>query len=150
MTQEGKWTITPVDDPPQAVRNMDIVVTSIPPGDVKPVTGEALAPGTLLIPLDLVNSWQDDVLLVGRSGGCRQPCAFLRSSPSQAGNGVSRAQGSRSGSRISWLGKSPRASASDRKLIAVCGIASTDVVVGWEIYRRARAANIGLEFDMQG
>ena len=56
---------------------MDIVVTSIPPGDVKPVTGEALAPGTLLIPLDLVNSWQDNVLLVGGPGGCRQPGAFL-------------------------------------------------------------------------
>ena len=35
----------PVDDPLQAVRNMDIVVTSIPPGDDKPVTAEALAPG---------------------------------------------------------------------------------------------------------
>jgi alanine dehydrogenase len=38
----------------------------------------------------------------------------------------------------------------DRSFVAVCGIASTDVVVGWEIYRRACAANVGLEFDMQG
>jgi ornithine cyclodeaminase/alanine dehydrogenase-like protein (mu-crystallin family) len=48
------------------------------------------------------------------------------------------------------VGKSPRASTSDRSLVAVCGIASTDVVVGWEIYRRACAANVGLEFDMHG
>jgi ornithine cyclodeaminase/alanine dehydrogenase-like protein (mu-crystallin family) len=47
-------------------------------------------------------------------------------------------------------GRFARASASERTLVAVCGIASTDVVVGWEIYRRAVAANIGLEFDMQG
>ena len=62
MSQEGNWKITPVDDPLQAVRNIDIVVTSMPPGNDKPVTAEAFTPGTLLIPLDLVNSWQDDVL----------------------------------------------------------------------------------------
>jgi hypothetical protein len=38
----------------------------------------------------------------------------------------------------------------DRSFVAVCGISSTDVVVGWEIYRRACAANVGLEFDVQG
>ena len=62
MTQEAKCRVTPVDDPLQAVRNMDIVVTSMPPSDVKPVPGDALAPGSLLIPLDIVNSWQDSVL----------------------------------------------------------------------------------------
>ena len=150
MTQEGNWTITPVDDPLQAVRNMDIVVTSIPPGDVRPVTGEALTPGTLLIPLDLVNSWQDNVLLAADRVAADNPGAFFRSSPRQASNGVSRAQGRRSGSRISSQENRRGLRRQIETSIAVCGIASTDVVVGWEIYRRASAANIGLEFDMQG
>jgi alanine dehydrogenase len=149
MTQEGKWTMTPVDDPSQAVRNVDIVVTSIPPGDVKPVTGEAFTPGTLLIPLDLVNSWDDDVLSSADRVAADNPEHFSvqvqarRATPFPVLKASVRIQDI-------VLGKSPRASASDRSVIAVCGIASTDVVVGWEIYRRAKAANIGLEFDMHG
>ena len=103
MSQDGKWTIMPVDDPLDAVRNMDIVVTSIPPGDVKPVTGEALTPGRLLIPLDLVNSWQDNVLPVGDRVAADNPGAFFGSSPSQASDGVSRRSSRRSVSRISSL-----------------------------------------------
>jgi alanine dehydrogenase len=149
MRSQGKWTITPADDPLQAVRDMDIVVTSIPPGDVKPVTGEALTPGTLFIPLDLVNSWRDDVLQAADRVVADNPAHFC-----------ARVQASRATAfpvlkapvRIQDLvvGKSPRASPSDRSLVAVCGIASTDVLVGWEIYRRACAANVGLEFDMHG
>jgi alanine dehydrogenase len=149
MTQEENWTITPVDDPSEAVRNIDIVVTSIPPGDVKPVTGEALTSGTLLIPLDLVNSWQDNVLLSADRVAADNPehfAAQVKAKRTAAFPALKPAV------RIQDLvaGKSPRASASDRTVVAVCGIASTDVVVGWEIYRRARAANVGLEFDMQG
>jgi ornithine cyclodeaminase/alanine dehydrogenase-like protein (mu-crystallin family) len=149
MSQDGKWTIVPVDDPLDAVRNMDIVVTSIPPGDVRPVAGEALAPGGLLIPLDLVNSWQDNVLP-----------AIDRVAADNPGHFSAQVQGKRATAFQSLkppvsiqdivAGKLPRASASERSLIAVCGIASTDVVVGWEIYRRAKAANIGLEFNMLG
>jgi alanine dehydrogenase len=149
MTQEGNWTITPVEDPLQAVRNMDIVVTSIPPTDVRPVTGEALTPGTLLIPLDLVNSWQDNVLLAADRVAADNPDGF---SAQVQGKRATAFPALKAVDRIQDLvaGKSARASASDRNLVAVCGIASTDVVVGWEIYRRASAANIGLEFDMQG
>ena len=149
MTQEGNWTITPVDDPSEAVRNIDIVVTSIPPGDVKPVTGEALAPGTLLIPLDLVNSWQDNVLLSADRVAADNPDNFAAQVKAKRTTAF---PALRPAVRIQDLvvGKSPRASTSDRTVVAVCGIASTDVMVGWEIYRRARAANVGLEFDMQG
>jgi alanine dehydrogenase len=147
MKQEGKWAIAPVDDPLQAVRNIDIVVTSIPPGDEKPVTGEALAPGTLLIPLDLVNSWQDNVLQAADRVVADNPKHF--SAQVQAARATA-FPALKTPGRIQDLvvGKSPRASTSDRNVVAVCGIASTDVVVGWEIYRRACAANVGFEFDM--
>jgi alanine dehydrogenase len=148
MTQEGNWTIAPVDDPSEAVRNIDIVVTAIPPGDVKPVMGEALTPGTLLIPLDLVNSWQDNVLLLADRVAADNPDNFAAQVKAKRPTAF---PALKPAVRIQDLvaGKSARASASDRTVVAVCGIASTDVMVGWEIYRRARAANVGLEFDMQ-
>ena len=73
MTQEGNWTITPVEDPLQAVRNMDIVVTSIPParrqaGDGRsPHAGHSAhsaRPGELVAGRRAAR---------GRSGGRRQP-----------------------------------------------------------------------------
>jgi ornithine cyclodeaminase/alanine dehydrogenase-like protein (mu-crystallin family) len=149
MTQEGDWTITPVDDPLEAVRHSDIVVTSIPPADVKPVVAEAFMPGTLLIPLDIVNSWRDDVLLSADRVAADNPAHFVAQVQARSATVFPVLK---SIVRIQDLvvGKVPRASASDRNVIGVCGIASTDVVVGWEIYRRAHAANVGLEFDMQG
>ena len=154
MAADGDWQITPVDDPLLAVRNIDIVVTSIPPcfspgADCRPVAAAAFTAGTLLIPLDLMHSWQDDVLacadrIAADNPGhfsaqvqTRRPAAFPALKPPV---------------RIQDLviGKLPRAAASDRNVIAVCGIASTDIVVAWEIYRRACAQNVGLQFDLQG
>ena len=154
MAADGDCKITPVDDPLMAVRGIDIVVTSIPPcispgADSRPVAAAAFTAGTLLIPLDLMHSWQDDVLartdrIAADNPGhfstqvqARRPAAFPALKPPV---------------RIQDLviGKLPRAAASDRTVIAVCGIASTDIVVAWEIYRRACAQNVGLQFDMQG
>ena len=147
--QDIEATVTPVDDPLHAVRDADIVVTSIPPGDVRPVSGEAIAPGALVIPLDLVNSWQDDVLPSVDGVAADNPANFAAQVQAKRATAY---PGLKPIVRIQDLvaGRSPRASASDRNLVAVCGIASTDVVVGWEIYRRACAANVGLEFDMLG
>jgi alanine dehydrogenase len=149
MSQEVKSKITAVDDPLRAVGESDIVVTSIPPGDTRPVTGEAMRPGALFIPLDLVNSWHDSVLATVDCVAADNPPHF--SAQVQARR-TSAFPSLRKSIRIQDLvaGRVPRASLSEHHLVAVCGIASTDVVVGWEIYRRARAANVGLEFDMHG
>jgi alanine dehydrogenase len=149
MQTEGSWTITPVDEPRRAVYGVDVVVSSVPPTDVKPVTADAVGPGTIFIPLDLVNSWEDEVLLLADRVTADNPAHF------------SARVGARSDKVFPALqtpvkiqdfvaGKSPRISSSDRNFVAVCGIASTDVVVAWEIYHRACAHNIGLEFDMDG
>lgn len=149
MAPEVSCRITPVDDPLEAVRNADMVVTSMPPGDLKPVTGEALAAGALFIPLDLVNSWHDGLLSVVDRVSADDPANFAaqvrakRASASSMLKPAIRIQDA-------VAGRSARGTVSERTLVAVCGIASTDMVVGWEIYRRAMAANIGLEFDMQG
>lgn len=149
MSEEGRWPLTPVDDPLDAVRDMDIVITSIPPGDLRPVSGEALAPGAVFIPLDVVNSWRDDVLSCADRLFADNPANF---SAQVEGKRASAFPSLKPVARTQDLvaGRLPRASSLERNLVAVCGIASTDVVVGWEIYRRACAANLGFDFDMQG
>jgi ornithine cyclodeaminase/alanine dehydrogenase-like protein (mu-crystallin family) len=148
MAREGEWALTPVDDPSLAVRNLDVVITSIPPAESKPVIGDAFTPGTLFIPLDIVNSWEDSVLRSADRIAADNPAHFAAQINARGATNVLAVE---SITRIQDLvvGKSARASSTDRSVIGVCGIASTDVVVGWEIYRRASAAGIGLEFDMQ-
>jgi ornithine cyclodeaminase/alanine dehydrogenase-like protein (mu-crystallin family) len=149
MSPEDRWTLTPVADPLAAVRDMDIVVTSIPPGNLPPVRGDALAPGSILIPLDVVNSWQDDVLSCVDRVISDNPENFSaqvkarRSAAFPALKPIGRTQDL-------VTGQAQRGSASQRTLLVVSGIASTDVMIGWEIYRRAGAANVGFEFDLQG
>src|SRR5690606_19409853 len=62
MSQEGNWNLVPVDEPSQAVRPADIVITSVPPSTKQPVEPVWLQPDALFIPLDLLNSWHDGVL----------------------------------------------------------------------------------------
>ncbi len=59
---EGPWKLIPVDHPDEAVRDVDLVVSSIPPSEAKPVRGDVLGLQTLFIPLDLINSWDDAVM----------------------------------------------------------------------------------------
>lgn len=149
MQPEGSWKIMPVADPAQAVRGMDIIVTSIPPGSARPVSGGDLDPGAILIPLDIITSWQDDVpgssdFVIADDPAhfaaqvkAKRPAAFpALKTPLRTQSLVA--------------GRSPRPSQTDRSIVAVCGIASTDVAVGWEVYRRACAKNVGAEFDMHG
>ena len=149
MSAEGNWKISCVEEPVQAVRGIDIVVTSIPPGKMKPVTADAFTPGTLLIPLDVLNSWQDDVLVCADRIVADNPAHFAAQVRAKRPSAV---VGLKPPVRTQDLvaGKLPRAAASERTVIAVCGIASTDVVVGFEIYRRACAANVGVSFDLCG
>ena len=146
---EGPLTLIPVEDPRRAVRDMDIVVSSIPPSEMRPVTGDALSPGALYVPLDVVNAWNDDVLAATDRVVADNPEHFSAQVQRQRASAFPRLKPPvRTQDLV--VGKAPRAAATERTLIGVCGIASTDVVVGWEIYRRACAAKVGLEFDMQG
>src|SRR5690606_40503173 len=51
-----------VAHPSDAVRQADIVVSSIPPTDAPPIDAAHFKPGAVYIPLDLLNAWQDNVL----------------------------------------------------------------------------------------
>lgn len=149
MAKEGRWTITPVADPSQAMRDTDIVVSSVPPTETYPLTGEAFTPGTVFIPLDVVNAWSDDLMHAADRVIADDPGHFAKQVRA-------RSQQDFPAMRAPVLtqelvsGKATRAKDADRSIVAVCGIASTDVVVGWEIYRRAIAAKIGVDFDIYG
>jgi ornithine cyclodeaminase/alanine dehydrogenase-like protein (mu-crystallin family) len=149
MAKEGPWLIKPVSDPLQAMRDMDIVVSSVPPTDTRPLTGDAFTPGTVFIPLDVTNAWSDDVLLMADRVVADDPPHFAKQVRARSSQDFP-AMRTPVLTQDLVTGKATRAGESDRSIVAVCGIASTDVVVGWEIYRRALAANIGTEFDMHG
>jgi ornithine cyclodeaminase/alanine dehydrogenase-like protein (mu-crystallin family) len=146
---EGPWIIAPVDNPLDAVRDMDVVVTSVPPGDARPVSGEAFKPGGLFIPLDLTNSWDDSVMQTADRAVADNPADFARRAKARSTADFPVLL------KIDLIqdlvcGRGQKARREDRTLIAICGIASTDLVLAWEIYRRAIAAGIGTEFDLYG
>jgi ornithine cyclodeaminase/alanine dehydrogenase-like protein (mu-crystallin family) len=148
MREEGSCALMPVDDVRSAIEGMDIVVASIPPTSERPVRPEWLSPGSIFIPLDLVNSWQDGVLAAAARVVADNPSHFadqVRRRRPAALPGL--------GTNLSLqdvvAGQRPQAQPSDRTFVAVCGIASTDVVIGWEIFRLACAAGVGSEFAMR-
>lgn len=146
-SEYGHTLIVPVEDPADAVRDVDIVISSVPPGETYPVQGDALAPGSLFIPLDVVNSWDDGVLakvdrvFADSPDHFRSQITAKRPSAAASLKTIEQTQSLLGGQAAS-------VTASERTMVAVCGIASTDVVVGWEIYRRALAKGVGLNFDM--
>jgi ornithine cyclodeaminase/alanine dehydrogenase-like protein (mu-crystallin family) len=148
-SSEGPSSLIPAARADEAVCDIDVVVSSVPPGDAKPVHGNALKPGGLFIPLDVTNSWDDSVMQRAERVVADNPGDFS-----------ARVQ-SRRGRRFSVLanidriqdvvvGRAAKSKPSERTVVAVCGIASTDLVLAWEIYRRALTADVGSKFDLYG
>jgi alanine dehydrogenase len=146
-SSEGSWTLIPVDHADDAVRNVDVLVSSVPPGDAKPVHGDVLGPRTLFIPLDLTNSWDDTVM--------QNAERVVADNPGDFSTRVQRRRGSSFSvlARIDRLqhlvsGQTERSKPDKRTVVAICGIASTDLVLAWDIYRRALKTGIGVKFDL--
>jgi alanine dehydrogenase len=137
-----------VDDVRQAVEGMDIVVSSVPKLEQHPVRGAWWSAGALMIPLDVTGAWDDDLYRVADVIACdgeeNLRRAFerfrpnLRLDPERILKLQTLAAGQGAGRR----------SAADRVLAFVTGIASLDVVLAWEIFRRADATGRGRRFDL--
>lgn len=111
--------------------------------------GNALKQGGLFIPLDVINSWDDTVMLSAERVVADNPDHFsarVRSSRGRSFLVLANID------RIQDLvvGRAAKAKPSERTVVAVCGIASTDLVLAWEIYRRALKADVGSKFDLYG
>lgn len=139
--------LIPVDHVQEAVENSDVVVSSIPPTDAAPIAFEWFKPHAVFIPLDLTHSWQTQVLPRADTVVSDNP-AFLKMLLAK-----DRPDVMFDDQRIIEFQKAltnPNHTMPGDGFIflAVCGIASTDVMIGWNIYKRAQSLRIGTQFDM--
>lgn len=147
LAGEGPWRIVPVDTPAEAARASDIVVSSVPPGGDRPVTADCLAPGSFFVPLDLTNAWHDEVpaamdrVVADNPDSLAELLARARPAAGLDAGRIERTQDL-------VAGTARKAAPDARTFVGVCGIASSDVVIGWEIYRRAVEAGTGTLFQM--
>ena len=143
MSAEGPWNLVPVDSNEDAVRGMDIVVSSIQ----KTATPQALeswwSAGTLVIPLDVAGCWDvatferaDRVITDGYAAFVR---AAARDRPA-----LNLPESRHVRLEDVVAGRAPgRASPHERAIAIPTGVASVDMTLAWEIYRRARDAGRG-------
>jgi ornithine cyclodeaminase/alanine dehydrogenase-like protein (mu-crystallin family) len=151
LANAGPWTLRPAAETRHAVEGMDIVVSSTPQQPEARLKEAWWSPGTLVIPFDYPFAWDDDAyrqcdLLVSdglgtlakheersRSAGIR-PGFRLPANRRSLQELVAGRAGGRQGPR-------------DRIFAIVTGIASTDLAVAIETYRRARREHLGTEFS---
>lgn len=148
MMESVDVQLIPVDTPADALRHADIVVSSVPPTETPPIQAADFKPGAVYVPLDLINAWQDDVLSDETVVIADSP-AFLRQLIRNHRPGLeSQVRGAVAYQDITgnnvWSLEDP----DSLKFIAVCGIASTDVIIGWEIYRRACEKGLGTMYEL--
>lgn len=147
MAAEGNWRLRPVDDVRGAVEGMDIVVSSVPKLQQHPVLERWWSPGSVLIPLDVTGAWDDDIywradriLCDGSENLAR---ALERYRPQLALDSTRMASLQDLSAGRTTGRRTPR----DRILAFVTGIASLDIVLAWEIYRRAAREGRGQPFN---
>jgi ornithine cyclodeaminase/alanine dehydrogenase-like protein (mu-crystallin family) len=126
---------------------MDIVVSSVPKLQQHPVLEKWWSPGAVLIPLDVTGAWDDGIYRTADRIVCdgteNLARAFDRYRPNLALDPARMvalqdlAAGKVTGRRT------PR----ERILAFVTGIASLDVALAWEIYRRAPREGRGQRFN---
>ncbi|HEY2185452.1 MAG TPA: hypothetical protein VGH39_10705 [Xanthobacteraceae bacterium] len=148
MERASAASLTPVAEARRAAEGMDVVVSSIPPGPDRPVHAGWLSPGSIFIPLDILNSWRDDVLTVATRVVSDDPAGFASRLQEKRPGALASIKASVSLQGI-LAGSVPKAKPGERTFAVICGIASTDVIVACEIYRRACAAGRGQMFAMR-
>ncbi len=147
MSHRGPWQLKPVDQIEDAVRGMDIVVSSTPKPAEPPVKGVWWEAHTLAILLDVLGGWDDRAFLLVERLVTDNYEGLQRVKPKD-----------RPDLRLPerWdsltnvvLGKVPGRKRRDERLMAIpTGIASFDMTLGWEVYRRAKSAGVGVKVHL--
>ena len=147
MGDKGRWTLTPVDRVEDAVAHMDIVVSSVPQGTERIIKGAWVSPGTLVIPLDVVSGWDDvayentDLLVTDDIGALQAAVERRRPDLPIPENIVS--------TYDVVLGRGPKIDRTVARIMTIpTGVASVDITLAQEIYRRAREAGVGTEIRL--
>ena len=148
MADQGSWTLTPVDSAEEAVRDADIVVSSTPQQPESRLKGDWWRPGTLAIPFDYPYVWDDAaVAQVDRlvTDGLETISRYEGRFATVGRPGLA-FPARRDGLADVVAGRAPGRERDDERILSIItGIASTDVTVALEIYRRAVAAGVGVE-----
>jgi alanine dehydrogenase len=150
MAREGDWRLKPVDEVREAVEHMDIVISSVPKLDVHPVSGKWWSKGTVFIPLDVTGAWDDLVYAMADRIVCdgienieNLKKALERYRPALALDPKRNVM-----LQDITVGKERgRNTPDDRVLAFITGIASVDVALGAELYRRALQKGCGQTFE---
>ena len=147
MAGEGPWDLRPVDDTADAVRGMDIVVSSVPQGTNRSLKSEWWSPGTLAIPLDVLVAWDDpSYAMVDRI--VSDNVEGLRAARAQRRPDLELPETITSYCEV-LLGRAPGRTGPHERIMAIpTGVGSIDMTLAWEIYRRADAAGAGRMIDL--
>ena len=148
MQSESSAPLAAALDVRSAIEGVDVVVSSIPPTAERPVRAEWLSPGSVFIPLDILNSWRDEVLSVVSRVVSDDPANFRSRLQSKRPNALAAIKSSVALQAV-LAGSAAKSGPTERSFVVICGIASTDVIVASEIYRRACAANLGEMFALR-
>lgn len=142
LNKQGRWKLVPVDQVQDAVRGMDIVISSIPKSGNPPVRDSFWTEGTLAIPLDVTAAWDN---------ACYAEADLFVSDGFQAFTRMAERQ--RPGMKLPEqpvdiadivLGRAAGRTRAAQRIMAVpTGVASVDMTLAWEIYRRASSAGLG-------
>jgi alanine dehydrogenase len=147
MAKEGDWRLTPVDDVRGAVENMDIIVSSVPKLDIHPVSGHWWSKGAVFIPLDVTGAWDDlvyamaDRIVCDGAENLKKAMDRYRSNLTLDSTRLVSLQDTIAGKA------SGRRATTDRVLAFITGIASLDVALAAELYRRALKQRRGQTFE---
>jgi len=142
MASQERWSLRPVEKLEDAVRGADIVISSIPQGQDPPLRDEWWSAGAVAIALDVTAAWDapsferadrlvtDGYEALGRAAARHNPTLRLPEEYTELAHVV--------------LGTSPgRLHMRERIMVVPTGVASVDMTLGWEIFRRARERGLG-------
>jgi ornithine cyclodeaminase/alanine dehydrogenase-like protein (mu-crystallin family) len=147
----GPWNIRPVAQTRQAVEGMDIVISSTPQQADPRLFGAWFAPGTLAIPLDYPFAWDDAAYAMADTLYSDDPTRldqYEKSGGDGKRPGLRFPRDHRTLQNLCAGRAAGRSHPGERIFAIVTGIASTDVTVAAEIYRRAKRAGLGVEIAL--
>lgn len=146
------WDIRPARQVRDAVEGMDIVVSSTPQQPEPRLFEQWWSPGSLAIPLDYPFSWDDAAYQTCDSlyaDGFGTLARYEESSRATGKRPSFRLPSARYALQDLVVGRVPgRRRPTDRIFAIITGIASTDVTLALEIYRRAKQAGLGTELAL--
>lgn len=147
MREDG-CQLVPVNSPEEAIAHCDLIVTSVPPTSAPPVKAGMLREGSLFIPLDILNSWDDQAL-----GDFDQ---FVVDNVESFPGLIERKMGHDALDKNAMLSTQGVISqpamttpTTGRTFIGVCGIASVDISIAWTMYKRAQQRGLGTPFQIR-